>query len=180
MSGIKRFMYIAACASLALMFLFFFLMVNFVRDIFCALGITSMMLCYHFTIRLVIGGVTDRIKPEQFNPESRRFREFKFEKRFYKVIRVKKWKKFVPTYDKRLFSLRDNSVNDIIVETCRAETVHWLCAASSLVTVSFSAVLGALPAFLVTGIIGALVELVFVIVQRYNRPRLIKHTVRRR
>lgn len=176
----KRFMYIAAVVSLALMFAFFFLMVNTAKSVFCTLGITAMTFCYHFTIRLVIGGIMDRIKLSQFKPESRRFREFGFERKLYKAIRVKKWKKFAPTYDKQLFSLKDNSVDKVIGETCRAESVHWLCAAASLASISFTLIFGSLPAFLITGIVGALVDLAFVIIQRYNRPRLIKHTVRRR
>lgn len=167
-------MYIVACVSLALMFVFFFLMVNTEKSVFCTLGITSMTICYHFTIRLVIGNIIDRIKLEKFKPESWRFREFKFERKLYKVLRVKKWKKFVPTYNERLFSMKENSVGNIIGETCRAEVVHLLCAAASLVSISFALIFGSLTAFLITGIAGALVDLVLVIVQRYNRPRLKK------
>ena len=87
---------------------------------------------------------------------------------------MKKWKKYIPTYDNEQFSLKTHSADEIAKATCRAETVHWLCAAASLVTICFAVWFGALPAFLITGILGALVDLVFVIVQRYNRPRLLK------
>ncbi|MDE6727234.1 MAG: hypothetical protein K2J80_04760, partial [Oscillospiraceae bacterium] len=46
--------------------------------------------------------------------------------------------------------------------------------AASLASITFAFVFGSLPAFLITGVLGALVDLVFVIVQRYNRPRLIR------
>ena len=168
----KRFMYTAACVSLVLMFVFFFLMVNTLKSVFCTLGITAMTICYHFTVRLVIGNIADRIKLSRFKPESRRFRERKFERKLYKAIRVKKWKKFAPTYDKKLFSLKDRSVDNIIGETCCAEVVHSLCALASLASICFTVWFGSLPAFLITGILGALVDLTFVIIQRYNRPRL--------
>lgn len=168
----KRFMYTAACVSMVLMFAFFFLMVNTAKSVFCTLGITFMTICYHFTVRLVIGSVTDRIKLSQFKPEARQFRERKFERKLYKALRVKKWKKFAPTYDKKLFSLKDNSLDNVIGETCRAEVVHSLCVLASLASICLAVWFGSLPAFLITGILGALVDLVFVIIQRYNRPRL--------
>lgn len=169
----KRFMYIASCVSLALMFVFFIIMANTFNSVFLTLGITCMTICYHFTIRLVIGGIMDRISLDNFKPNAGRFRERGFERRFYKTLRVKKWKRFVPTYNDEHFSMK-NSLETLIGETCRAEAVHWLCIAASLVSIAFTAVFGSLAAFLVTGIIGALIDLVFVIIQRYNRPRLIK------
>lgn len=180
MSGVKRFMYIAAVASLALMFVFFIIMVNTGKGVFATLGITAMTVCYHFAIRLVIGTAMGGIELSRFKPESRRFREYKFERKLYKAIRVKKWKKFVPTFDKKLYSLKENSIDKVIGETCRAEAIHWLCAAASLLPICFAVWFGTLAAFLITGILGALIDVLFVVVQRYNRPRLIKHTVSRR
>lgn len=178
MSGMKRFMYTAAGASLALMFVFFFLMTKTGKSVFLTLGITSMTICYHFVIRLVIGNIIGSIKLSQFDPNSFRFRERRFERKLYKALRVKKWKKFAPTYDKRVFSVKDNTFDELARATCRAETTHWLCAAASLVTICFTAWFGSLAAFLITGILGAFVDLVFIIIQRYNRPRLVHLTER--
>lgn len=172
-------MYTAAAVSLVLMFLFFILMVNTAKNIFLTLGITSMMICYHFTVRLVIGSVMDSIKLSQFKPEARRFRELRFEKKLYKALRVKKWKKFAPTYDDSKFDMTTNPVDKVIGEMCRAESVHWLCIAASLASVTFAVPFGSLPAFLITGIAGALVDLMFVIIQRYNRPRLMRYAAKR-
>lgn len=170
----KRFMYIVSVASLALMFAFFFLMVNTGMGVFATLGITAMTICYHFTIRLVIGNITGSIKLSQFDPNARRYRERKFERKLYKVLRVKKWKKFVPTYNNRDFSVKDHSFNKLARATCRAETTHWLCAAASLVTICFAVWFGSLVVFIITGVLGALVDLVFVTLQRYNRPRFMR------
>lgn len=171
----KRIMYIVAASSLALMFLFFILMVKTSKNVFMTLGITFMTIGYHFTARLVIGVLMDIIDLSQFRPGSFRFRERKFEKKLYKLLRVKKWKKFAPTYDERKFDLRERSTESVIGETCRAESVHWLCAVASLVSVTFAKLFGSLPAFLITGILGALVDLAFIIIQRYNRPRLMRY-----
>ena len=179
MSFMKRFMYTAAGVSLVLMFVFFIFMVNTSKGIFLTLGVTSMTICYHFTARLVIGSIMDKIDLSQFKPGSWRFRERKFEKKLYKAIRVKKWKRFAPTYDDSKFDITRNSAETVIGETCRAETVHWMCIAASLVSISFALIFDSLPAFLITGIAGALVDLVFVIIQRYNRPRLKRYAAKR-
>lgn len=175
----KRFMYIAAAASLALMFAFFILMVNTWKNIFLTLGITCMTICYHFTSRLVIGSVMDRIKVAQFKPASWRFRERGFERKLYKAIRVKKWKRFMPTYDDSKFDLSQTSVEVIIGETCRAESVHWLCIAASLASITFAMPFGSLAVFIATGAAGALFDLMFVIIQRYNRPRLVRYAAKK-
>lgn len=175
----KRVMYSAAAGSLVLMFVFFIIMVNTSKSIFMTLGITFMTICYHFTVRLVIGGVMDRISLTQFHPDSWRFREHKFEKKLYKLLCVKKWKKFAPTYDDDKFDLSRNPTEDVIGETCRAEIVHWLCIGASLASITFAALFGSLAAFLITGILGALFDLMFVIIQRYNRPRLMRFAARK-
>ena len=164
------------------MFVFFIIMVNVrvnsTKNVFLTLGITAMTICYHFTIRLFIGGVMDRMALSNFRPEAWRFRERRFEKKLYKAIRVKKWKKFAPTYDESKFDIRKSSAENVIGETCRAESVHWLCILSSLVSISFAVVFGSLPAFLITGVAGALVDLMFVMIQRYNRPRLMRYVAK--
>lgn len=179
----KRVMYTVAAVSLVLMFAFFIIMVNVrvisTKNVFLTLGITAMTVCYHFTIRLVIGSVLDRINILKFNPGAWRFREHKFEKKLYKAIRVKKWKRFAPTYDDSKFDLSLNPTETVIGETCRAESVHWLCAAASLVSIVFAVQFGSLVVFLITGIAGALFDLAFVIIQRYNRPRLMRYASRK-
>lgn len=169
----KRFMYTAAAVSLALMIGFCILAKYTELEVFVTLAITAMTTGYHFTIRLVIGSITAALKLSKFDPKAACYRERKFERKLYKALRVKKWKKFAPTYDKSLFSL-DNPPEDIVGEMCRAETTHWLCAAASLVSICFTIWFGSLPAFLITAILGAAVDMMFIVIQRYNRPRLMR------
>lgn len=170
----KHFMYIVAGGSLALMFAFFILMVNTNKGVFATLGITAMTICYHFTVRLVIGNIAGSIKLSEFDPNAPRFRERGFERALYRKLRVKKWKKFAPSYDEREFSVKDHSFDELARTTCRAETTHWLCAGASLVSICFAVWFGSLAVFIITGVLGAIVDLVFVVLQRYNRPRLMR------
>lgn len=167
-------MYTAAGASLALMFVFFFFMTYTDKSVFLTLGITSMTICYHFAVRLVIGNIIGGITLSQFNPNSFRYRERKFERNLYKTLRVRKWKKFAPTYDERAFSVKDNTFDELARATCRAEATHWLCAAASLATICLTVWFGSLVVFLITAVLGALVDILFIIIQRYNRPRLVR------
>ncbi len=162
-----------------MMFLFFILMRNTSRNAFMTLGVTFMTICYHFTVRLVIGEFAGRINLESFDFDAGRFREFGFERKLYRALRVRKWKKFIPTYDEKQFSFKECSLGDLARATCRAEVTHWLCILASLATIFFSTWFGSTAAFVITGIFGALIDLVFVIVQRYNRPRLLKAQKRR-
>lgn len=175
MNKTKRFMYTAAFASLFLMFALFAIAESTQNPLFSSLGITAVTICYHFTVRLVIGNIFDSVASSYFKPDTFRFREMRFEPKLYKAIGVKKWKKFLPTYDDGKFSLRNNTIEEIVGETCRAEAVHWMNILASLASIMLSSVFGATPVFVVTGILGALVDLVFVIVQRFNRPRLRAH-----
>lgn len=172
MNKTKRFMYTVAFASLFLMFALFALAQATNKPVFMSLGITAVTICYHFTIRLVIGNIFESVDASYFKPDSFRFREMGFERKLYKAIRVKKWKKYIPTYEENKFTLKGNATEDIVNETCRAEATHWMNVVASLASIMLSSLFGAAPVFVVTAILGALAELVFISVQRFNRPRL--------
>ena len=72
------------------------------------------------------------------------------------------------------FSLKIHSMEEIVNNMCHAEAVHELIMLLSFTTLFFSIPLGAFPAFLITAIIAASIDMVFVIIQRYNRPRVMR------
>lgn len=66
-------------------------------------------------------------------------------------------------------------LDSVIRATCQAEVVHEIIIIVSFIPVVFSLWVGALPVFIITSFFGAAVcDLVFVVLQRYNRPRLIR------
>lgn len=170
----KRLMYTVAFVSLFLMFALFALAERTGNRAFTALGITAVVICYHFTTRLVMGSIFDGVHSSYFKPDSFRFQEMRFEKKLYKVIGVRKWKKFLPVVDEERFALKMNTYDTLIGETCRMEAMHWMNALISLASVMFSTLFRATPVFVVTAIVGVLVELALISVQRYNRPRFRK------
>ena len=64
--------------------------------------------------------------------------------------------------------------DEIAQAMCQAELVHETIVILSFVPVAFSAVFGAFWVFLITSLCAAAFDLMFVIIQRYNRPRIIR------
>lgn len=164
-------MYTVSFVSLFLMFALFALAERTQNRAFTAFGITAVVVCYHFTTRLVMANVFDGVNASYFKPDSYRFQEMGFEKKLYKTIRVRFWKKYIPVFNEEQFALKMNTMDTLVGETCRMEAMHWMNAFISLASILFSTLFGAAPVFIVTAIVGTLVELALVSVQRYNRPR---------
>ena len=127
---------------------------------------------YHFAMRLIVGFL---VPPFVKNPMQRRwFRQRPFEAKLYALLRVKVWKDHMPTYDPASFSLRENSLERIVCNSCVSEIVHEVIILLSFVPLLFAIPWGELPVFLVTSFLAALFDSCFVIMQRYNRPRLVR------
>lgn len=154
--------------------LFVTLRVMYRGELFLILSITFCTALYHFAMRLFVGEICNKFIEPNLNCNSKWFKEKKFEKKLYKLLKVKKWKKFAPTYSPESFSLKDNSKEDIIRTMCGAEVVHELIIVFSFLPIIFSGLLDSFYEFLFTSIIAVLVDSVFVIIQRFNRPRVIK------
>ncbi len=180
MSSTKKTMYLISAMSLVFMFTFFGLFVRNREDACLMLGITFMTISYHLIIRLVIGVLVDAVCDNHIDSSRGWFEDSDAERAFYRLIRVHKWKKKLPTFDEGQFSLKKHSLEDIIGASCQAEIVHELNIAASLLAMLFAIPFGSLWVFALTSIAAALFDLVFVIIQRYNRPRLMRTAEKRR
>ena len=72
------------------------------------------------------------------------------------------------------FDIKKHSMEEIVLATCRSEIVHELNALVSFVSLLFTLFFGDFFVFLFTAIAAACLDLVFVIMQRFNRPRLAR------
>ena len=102
------------------------------------------------------------------------FKERKFEKKLYKILKVGTWKGKILTYNPELYDLKENSLEDIANTTVKSELDHWINEVISLTTLLFAIVWGEFWIFFVTAIAAMLFDGQFIIVQRYNRPRVLK------
>lgn len=133
-------------------------------------AITFGTTAYHFIMRLIIGALV----PNTFHFQSKWFRSRPWEGDLYKKLGVKRWKDHVPTYDPSLFSLRDNTLEQVICNMCQAEVVHEIIVLCSFLPLLFSLIFGSFPVFLITSLFAAALDTVFIFLQRYNRPRLVR------
>jgi len=134
---------------------------------------------YHFVMRLLVGYSV----PNTFDHRSVWFQPKSFEAKLYRKLQVKKWKNHMPTYDPRLFSLSDNTPDKVLAHMCQAEVVHEIIIVCSFLPLLCSLLWGSFWVFFITSILAAAIDTSFVIMQRYNRPRverLIKKQLSRR
>ena len=137
-------------------------------------AITFGTIFYHLGMRLAVGSFIDAKYHNQMNYTGWWFRERAFERSFYEKIRVQKWKGWMPTFTPKNFQLRRDAIPEIVQATCQAEVVHEVNMVLSFVPVIFSIWFGSLEVFLITSCIAFIFDGLFVMIQRYNRPRLIQ------
>ena len=129
---------------------------------------------YHFLMRLAVGYIVPRLTNYDFDYRCRWFQSRKWEPVFYKKLNIRHWKKTLPTYAPELYSLNGNTLHRIIQNMCGAELVHEIIMVLSFLPLLTVPVFGAFPVFFVTSLLAALFDSIFVMAQRYNRPRLVR------
>jgi len=129
---------------------------------------------YHFAMRLLVGHILNHIMGNRADYTRPWYQLRSFEPRMYRILKVKKWKGNMPTYDPRVFDPKLHTWEEIVQAMCQAELVHEI-----IMVLSFLPLLAAIPfgtfwVFFITSLLAAMYDLAFVIMQRYNRPRIIK------
>lgn len=79
-----------------------------------------------------------------------------------------------------MFSIQNHSWDEIAQAMCQAELVHETNMVLSFLPMIAVKWFGSFGVFLITSVCGAAFDLVFVIIQRYNRPRVVKLALRKR
>lgn len=134
-------------------------------------GVTTFTILYHFWGRILLGHWT---KLWGIHYSHWWFKQHKFEMGFYKILRVRKWKEKVLTYDPAAFSVKNHTMEEIANTMSKAETDHWINQLLSLTTLLFGVIWGEFWIFLLTTIIAMLFDAQFIVVQRYNRPKVLR------
>ena len=137
-------------------------------------AITFGTTAYHFVMRLAVGYGIPRLTNYDFDYRRLWFRPRAWEPAFYKKLNIRHWKKNLPTYAPEQFSLKDNSLHRVIQNMCGAELVHETIMVLSFLPLLTVPVFGAFPVFFITSVLAALYDGIFVMAQRYNRPRLVR------
>lgn len=142
------------------------------------IGITTFTIMYHFWVRIIMGNISKLFR-KNINYKQKWFKEHKFEKRLYKFLKVKDWKDKALTYNPEQFSLKDNSLESIVNVMAKSEVDHWINEAISVSTIFFSLIWGNFWIFFITALAAMIFDSQFIIIQRYNRPRIVRLLERR-
>ena len=172
-SGPAIFMYIVIAAAVLITSICFTLYYgNFWKnDVVLWIGISFFTVMYHFWMRIIMGNVS---KLFNVNHKQSWFKERKFEKKLYKILRVRKWKEKVLTYNPDHFSSKLHSYEEIANTMAKSEVDHWINELIALSTVAFALIWGEAWIFIITAVAAMAFDAQFIIVQRYNRPIVLQ------
>jgi hypothetical protein len=147
---------------------------NTKTDWILTLAITFGTISYHFGMRLLTGTVLNLLLNNHVDYRKRWFRVGEREEKLYRKLQVKKWKGKMGTYNPGCFDCKIHSWDEIAQAMCQAELVHELIIVLSFLPVFAAIPFGALPVFVITSVLAACFDALFVIMQRYNRPRVMR------
>ena len=135
--------------------------------------VTFLTVTYHFVMRLMVGQTVSMIyKNREFRMDSLGFRMHSFEPELYRKLKVKKWKANMITAKPEQFDLKKNNLESLLHNMAQAEFVHRVIMVLSFLPLLLIIPYGAPVVFFVTSVLACLIDLQFVIIQRYNRPRV--------
>lgn len=143
------------------------------------LAITAGTIAYHFNVRLLVGGLMDRVMQNKADVTRTWFQVSKAEMKLYRKLKVKTWKDRMPTYAPDVFDASKHSWEELAQAMCQSELVHEINVVVSFLPVAASLWFGSLGVFLITSLLSAMFDLMFVFMQRFNRSRILKLQTRR-
>lgn len=133
-------------------------------------------------ISLAMTFICEKIPKKIYYYKKWLFRERKWEKEgkiYDKLFKVKKWKAKLPDISdfmkwrfnkKHLGEVDNNYLSTFLTESCKAEFTHWMIILSTLLFNIWSDI----QSFVLIFLIAFILNMPYIIIQRYNRPRLIK------
>lgn len=165
---------IVPAVSLIATLVFSILYKNNSLKILLSLAITCGTVTYHFLMRFLVAFMYNSVMHNKADYRKCWYQVGKYEKTLYEKLKVKKWKNMMPTYDPDIFDPEQHTWDEIAQASCQAELVHETIVVLSFVPVIAGVWFGGYPVFIITSILAALFDMLFVMIQRYNRQRIMK------
>lgn len=147
--------------------------------LYAALYVAALGILSHF--------VGQALPRAHFDPQKFPYRSADWENggKVYEKLGIKHWKDRLPDMSKimpdmvkkKMSAVKSQGMDVLIAETCVAECVHWALILLSLGIFFFWRGALAVVFWLVYNLLG---NLPFIIIQRYNRPRLVMLEQRRK
>ena len=114
----------AAVLSLAGTAVFTVLYMKTAGGLLLSLAITFGTVSDHFVMRLLVGPSFQSVMLYRADYGRRWYRVGKREMAVYEALKIKRWKRRMPTYDNALFNPQLHSWDEIAQTMCQAELVH--------------------------------------------------------
>lgn len=168
-----------AVITLLLTILFCLLYQAVGNGVIFSLAITFGTAAYHFIIRLSVGYLFNSKMKNQADYTKKWYRVSDREMKLYHKLKVKKWKNKMPTFDTDVFDVSKHSWDEVVQATCQSELVHETNFVLSFLPLVETLWFGTFAVFLITSVAGALFDLMFVFMQRFNRTRILKSGLQR-
>ncbi|MBR5538292.1 MAG: hypothetical protein IKU61_00185 [Clostridia bacterium] len=173
LSGPAIFMYSMIVLTAVLSAVFFYIYYSGTSDsdaiLWC--GIVIFMILFHFGLRILFGEITKRFKINYRHPW---YKTRSFEKGLYKLLKVRKWKDKVLTFEPDNYDFQNRTLEQLATTMAKSELDHWINEIISIVSIFFTFIWGCFPAFFISAVAAMLFDAQFIIVQRYNRPVVIR------
>lgn len=129
------------------------------------------MILYHFGLRIVMGKITNKFNIDYSHPW---YKTRKFEKGLYKLLKVRRWKDKVLTFEPDKYDFRNVTLEQLATTMSKSELDHWINEIISVLSILFTFVWGCSPAFIITAVLAMLFDAQFIVVQRFNRPIVLR------
>lgn len=158
-------------------------------DLEYTIDIILLLVIFWVTINVIVPWLVRFLVPKRlFNENIWLFRERGFESSFYRRIKVNKWKYKLPDAEKLIhfqrsclpYKIDEAYINRFITECCIAELGHLAVGILGFSSLVFPLLfpqglrLKAGIVFFIVTVIDLFAQTLFIIIQRYNRPRLIR------
>ena len=143
----------------------------YMNNIILWAGITAFMILYHFGLRILFGNITKKFKISYFHPW---YKTRKFEKGLYKLLKVRRWKDKVLTFEPDKYDFQKVTLEQLATTMCKSELDHLINEIISVCSILFALLWGCIPIFVGTAILAMLFDAQFIVVQRYNRPIVLR------
>jgi hypothetical protein len=144
------------------------------NNVCLSIAITFGTISYHLVMRFLVGLILNAAMDNKADYTKPHYSVSKYEMQLYAKMKVKKWKGKLPSYDGSLFDPRKHSWDEIAQAICQAEIVHETIVILSFLPIIAGVWFGDFPVFIITSLLAAAVDLTFVIMQRYNRQRVLR------
>lgn len=129
---------------------------------------------YQFAMRILVGETVTALLKGKKLENCRYFRQRSFEPKLYRFLRVRKWKGKAITAKPWQFDMKKRSPGELLFFINQAETVHTVSFFLSFLPLCLIPFFGRGGITFLLSAAAAALDLKYIVIQRFNRPRMEK------